>query len=162
MRVNPLVAVSAVCLLFGLTAQVNAVSLYWESDFGTWSNLSDEDDDYEEVYIGFDFTFYGTSHESLWINSNGALHFDGDIEEDLYDYQVGEDFESNYGPTIAPFWADLYPPYDGDIYYNTLGSGSDQRFVVTWDDVVDYEDEDYYNTFQSSSSCKRFDPVWLR
>ena len=76
MRVNRLVAVSAVCLLFGLTAQVHAVPVHWESDFGTLSYLSDEDDDYEEVNIGFDFTLYGTSYDSVCINSNGALHFE--------------------------------------------------------------------------------------
>ncbi|MBT4178471.1 MAG: PEP-CTERM sorting domain-containing protein [Candidatus Marinimicrobia bacterium] len=129
-------------LAFGGNA---SASLLWESDYGTWSDLSEEDDDSEEYSLGFDFVFYGQSYNSVYVNSNGALHFDD--SDDTDDYEVGDDIEDGYDPTIASFWADLDPDEGGDIYYNTLGSSGNMRFVVTWDDVYDYEEE-FYNTFQ--------------
>ena len=106
--------------------QANATPVHWESDYGSWSDLSEEDDDTEEYDLGFDFTFYGATYDSVWINSNGALQFDDDDD----DYEVGDEIEDGFGRVIAPFWADLNPDEEGDIYYNTLGTGSDRRFVV--------------------------------
>ncbi len=130
-------------LTFCLAGGASASPLLWESDYGTWSDLSDRDDDTEAYNLGFDFTFYGANYNSVYINSNGALQFDDNDD----DYEVGNDIEDSYGRVIAPFWADLYPGEEGDIYYNTLGTIGDRRFVVTWDDVIDY-DEEFNNTFQ--------------
>jgi len=131
-------------LAFWFAGGVSATPLLWESDYGTWSDLSDEDDETEKYNLGFDFTFYGASYDSVYINSNGALQFDAFD----YDYEVGNDIEDHYGRVIAPFWADLDASEGGNIYYNTLGTAGDRRFVVTWDDVIDHENE-FNNTFQA-------------
>lgn len=130
--------------ILGGAWESKAMPTYWESNYGIHSDLSDEDDDTEEHALGFNFVFYGTTYDSVYINSNGALAF----EDDDDDYEVGSDIEYEYGPVIAPFWADLYPDEEGDIYYNTLGGAGDRRFVVTWDDVMDYGEE-FNNTFQA-------------
>ncbi len=134
---------SAGLLTLCLAGGANASPLLWEPNYGTWSDLSDEDDDTESYNLGFDFTFYGATYSSVYVNSNGALLFDDDND----DYEVGDDIEDDFGRVIAPFWADLNPDEEGDIYYNTLGAAGDRRFVVTWDDVMDYEEE-FNNTFQ--------------
>ncbi len=134
---------SAGLLAFCLVGGASASPLLWESDYGTWSDLSEEDDETESYSLGFDFTFYGASYSSVYVNSNGVLQFDDDDDE----YEVGDDIEGDYGRVVAPFWADLNPDEGGDIYYNTLGTVGNRRFVVTWDDVMDYEEE-FDNTFQ--------------
>ncbi len=141
MKYSAILATSLLALSFA--GGVVAAPLQWESNYGTWSDLSDEDDETEQYNLGFDFTFYGATYSSVWVNSNGALQFDDNDD----DYEVGDQIEDDYGRVIAPFWADLDPDEGGDIYYNTLGTLGDRRFVVTWDDVIDYEEE-FNNTFQ--------------
>ncbi|CAN2040814.1 PEP-CTERM protein-sorting domain-containing protein [Candidatus Magnetomoraceae bacterium gMMP-15] len=135
--------IGLVIVLFGIAGVANATPIHWESNYGNLSDLSDEDDDSEKYNLGFDFTFYGATFNSVWVNSNGVLQF----EDDDYDYEVGDEIEDDFGRVIAPFWADLYPSEEGEIYYNTLGTTGNQRFVVTWDDVLDYAEE-FKNTFQ--------------
>lgn len=126
-----------------ITSQAIATPIYWESNYGTWSDLSEEDDETESYSLGFSFTFYGESYDSVWVNSNGVLQF----EDDDDDYEVEDDIEDEYGRVIAPYWADMDPEEGGNVYYNTLGIAGDKRFVVTWDDVMDYEEE-FRSTFQ--------------
>jgi len=135
--------ISTVIIIFGLVGTVNASAL-WQSNFGTHSNLSNEDDENELFNLGFDFTFYGNVYNEVYGTSNGSLFF---IDEE--DYEIGSDIESEYGPMIAAFNADLDPEgQSGDIYTNTLGSAGDMRFVMTWLDVGDL-DGAYNNSFQA-------------
>ena len=141
MKLWKITSIALIATCFFGTA--NASIMHWESNYGTLSNLSDEDDDNELFGLGFDFTFYGATYNEVYGSSNGSLFFN-----DEEDYQIGSDIEGDYGPMIAAFNADLNPEEDGNIYTNTLGASGDMRFVMTWLEVIDYEEE-FYNSFQA-------------
>lgn len=135
-------------IIIGLLAtcfigSANASLIEWESNYGTLSDLSDEDDERELFNLGFDFSFYNTTYTQVYGSTNGSLFFN-----DEGSYEIGSDIEDSYGPMIAAFNADLAPDEDGEVYTNTLGTAGDKRFVMTWLDVIDYEEE-FYNSFQA-------------
>ena len=101
------------------------------SGSGVATNLSDDIN--VSVSIGFSFPFYGTAQTQANINSNGTLRF-------------GDSTYLGFGNTCLPtsttpntntlyvIWDDLNPGAgSGNVYYQTLGSAGDQRFVVQWD-----------------------------
>jgi hypothetical protein len=98
---------------------------------GTPTLLSD--DSVLEVPIGFTFPMYGTDFTDVAIQSNGALHFGSDEELSL----TNECLPSDSVPAatnLYVFWDDLNPATgSGEVYYQTLGSDGDFRFVVQWD-----------------------------
>jgi hypothetical protein len=101
------------------------------SDTGTALGLSDDDN--AEVAIGFTFPFYDAPFDMANVQSNGVLRF-GDAD---YHGFSNECLPTTYTPSaynIYAFWDDLNP--DGltdEVYYETLGSAGDQRFIVQWD-----------------------------
>jgi hypothetical protein len=102
---------------------------------GTWlPDISDDDDEYELVPIGFSFDFYGNTYTEVYVTSNGILTFD---EDNAY-YWSNSAIPKSSTPNnmIAPFWDDLYPDTSGDIYYETQGTAPHRRFIAEWDDVA--------------------------
>lgn len=135
--------IAATLMMCCFLGSASASIIQWESNYGTLSGLSGEDDENELFTLGFDFSFYGATYSQVYGTSNGALFFDDEEE-----YEIGDEIEDSYGPMIAAFNADLNPDEDGSVYTNTLGSPGDMMFVMTWLDVIDY-DEEFYNTFQA-------------
>jgi len=87
------------------------------------------DDDTAEVVFtgGFSFPFFGTRHDSVFVNSNGNLTFGrGDV------VSIPEETGFLGGPPrIAPLWADLTPNLGGSVLTaETAGS-----FTVTFNQV---------------------------
>ena len=76
----------------------------FEPNLGTRLNLLD--DDSASVPPGFAFSFLGTAHTDVFVNSNGTLTFGGPSTDFVEDATV---FTSALQPTIAPFWDDLNP-----------------------------------------------------
>jgi len=98
------------------------------SSLGTALNLSD--DDFAEVSLPFDFSFYGDNKNTVKISSNGYLTFGSD----------GTDFSNDPIPDIndpndiiAPFWDDLNPSAGGSIYH--YYDASEEQFIVQYEDV---------------------------
>lgn len=98
---------------------------------GTPLNLGD--DDSAVISLPFSFPFYGISHTSVKISSNGYLTFG----EDAADY-TNDPIPNTSTPNdlIAPFWDDLNPAYSGDVYY--YFDNVNNRFIVEWYDVPHY------------------------
>ncbi|OZG70846.1 hypothetical protein BTA51_23695 [Hahella sp. CCB-MM4] len=120
-----------------------------------WTNDSSltaypQDDDFELVNIGFTFYLGEIAYTQVRILSNGALHF-GDDQGFYKDYTNESlpitsacsggncpGYEEPADRVILGYWDDLEPSLGGSVTYDTLGSGSDRRFVATWDSVPRY------------------------
>ena len=85
---------------------------------------------------GFQFKLYNTTYNSIYVSSNGMLTFGS-----------GNPFYLNTDLTsappqaaIAPLWSDLVVRGDPNsgVYWQVQGSGSTQRLVVQWNDVIFY------------------------
>jgi hypothetical protein len=94
------------------------------------------DDCGDLVPIGFSFSFFGTSHTSVNVCSNGYLTF-GDV---VNDFSNDPSFPNPETPNnvIAPYWDDWNPGAGGDVYYATLGVAPSRRFVVMWNQVLHF------------------------
>ncbi|MEW5748784.1 MAG: hypothetical protein AB1793_08405 [Candidatus Thermoplasmatota archaeon] len=108
------------------------------SSAGFWY---DDSDYVGPVSLGFDFTFYGNTYNSVYISTDGYIQFGAGSYSGSH-YTV----PSTSGPEniIAPFWSDLvvyYPTYNyGQVYYDTIGVSPNQQFVVEYHQVsLDYE-----------------------
>lgn len=111
---------------------------------GTATGIGDESD--LLVSIGFNFSLYGTSHADVYISDNGYLTFQP-ITGLSFSNQAIPD-AANPNSVIAPMWDDFDPSAAGEIYYQTLGTMPNRRFIVQWDSIPQWLDSDS-NTFQA-------------
>ncbi len=112
----------------------------WEeiSVTGTATGILDED--MATINLAFGFDYYGISYTSVNIFDNGFVSFSSSYN----------DFENTILPNtsqpqgvIAPFWCDMDPATQGEIYYYSDAS----KLIVQYDNVAQYE-EPGGNTFQ--------------
>jgi len=110
----------------------NGPEFDWIDITGVGTALVLTDDDNEVISLPFDFEFYGTSHSSVRISSNGYLTFGStgnDYNNDgIPNLQVPNDI-------IAPFWDDLKPIGGnwGTVYY--YSDTANNRFIVEYHQV---------------------------
>ncbi|MAG58799.1 MAG: hypothetical protein CMJ83_21125 [Planctomycetes bacterium] len=82
------------------------------------------------VFQSAPFTFYGTTHNDVWINSNGNLTFTAG-DTDFTSTQL--EFLNDPEPRIAPCWDDFSPNAGGSVTYNeNVATG---QFDVSWINV---------------------------
>lgn len=93
------------------------------------------DDTSVEIPIGFDFLFYGVSHNTVRVSSNGYLTFG----TNGFEY-TNAPIPSSPQPNdyIAPFWDDLNPGVGGSVYYLLEGTAPNRRLTIEWHDVPHY------------------------
>ncbi len=101
------------------------------------------DDEFSNVIVlPFNFSFYGTTYDSLYINNNGNISFDLP-----YSTFTANPFpDPNYN-MIAPFWADVdtRSANGGNVWFKL----NPHSLVVVWDHVGYWNMmEDKLNTFQ--------------
>jgi hypothetical protein len=92
--------------------------------------------------LGFDFPFYGQTHTSVFLNSNGGLTFGtGNSAFDEGATQVTQ-------PTVAYFWGDMDADAHGaDTRPNQmLYQQCANRFVITHTQFQDHDDATWNNT----------------
>ena len=106
------------------------------------------DDDYLELSLPFDFEFYGVSYGSIFIDSNGALHFDVLGSIDYTNACIPALNASGIDTLVAPLWDDLDPSAAGEIYHEIQGAEPSRVLVVQWEAVARYGSLDTY-TFQA-------------
>ena len=102
------------------------------STSGTTISIPITGDGSETVTIPFDFNFYGTISDTLRIGAEGGVLFNA-TNGDLSTVNASLP-TNNPGLAILPFWTDLQGD-QGEIYYTTLGSAGNRRFIVQWDTV---------------------------
>jgi hypothetical protein len=101
------------------------------------------DDNYSNsIQLPFDFSFYGTNYDSLYINNNGNISF-----LQPYFTFTAYAFPDPTFNMIAPFWGDVdtRSTNGGNVWYKM----NPHSIVIVWDHVGYYSMmEDKLNTFQ--------------
>ena len=94
------------------------------------------------ILLPFDFSFYGTTYDSLYINNNGNISF-----SQPYSTFTAYSFPDPTFNMIAPFWADVdtRSANGGNVWYKL----NPHSLVIVWDHVGYFAMmEDKLNTFQ--------------
>ncbi|MBC7227431.1 MAG: S8 family serine peptidase [Thermoflexales bacterium] len=94
---------------------------------GTPLNL--DDDAETNVTLPFPFTFYGTTSTAIRVGNNGGILFNA-TSGDLWagNENLGTTSSNNL---IVPFWDDIDSD-TGNVYYKTVGTAPNRRFVIEW------------------------------
>jgi hypothetical protein len=87
------------------------------------------------IALGFSFDFFGTSHSSIAVCSNGYLTF-GTTLTDFTEDPIPTAATPN--DIICPMWDDLSPNAGGTVHYQTSGPAGNQVFVAQWTNVPQY------------------------
>jgi len=117
------------------------VSTDWVEDVHSSGSAKDDGID-QDVPLGFSFTFNGTTYTEVDIDSNGYLVF-GDDPKSVYTNETLS--QSDKAQSIYPYWDDLNVAKGGTIRYDTIGSGEDIHFVVSWENVPQYPSNGAYS-----------------
>ena len=110
----------------------------WEDGISTTgthlATISNTDDDSEPAtFTNFTFPFYGQVFSQVFVSSNGLLLFgSGDSS---YQNRALPDSAAPHD-IIAPFWDDLNPGKNGDVFFKQ----ETDRFIVEFRDVAKHDD----------------------
>ena len=109
------------------------------------TGLSLQDDGMANVPIGFNFMFGDQTYSNISIAMNGFMTFDSvntfNSNVTRRRNYLAEQFPSTgYNQSIKPLHSDFIRRSSGNQspYYQTLGEGAAQYFVVMWHDVSEY------------------------
>ena len=108
----------------------------WVDATAGGTKLTLGDDEAASVPIPFPFTFYGASFSSVKVSSNAMLVFGADPATAYDNKPLPDPMTPNR--ILAPLWDDLNPLNGGGIWYRTVGSAPNRRFVVAWVGVPHY------------------------
>jgi hypothetical protein len=106
----------------------------------TATNAGPNDDESSpEVALPFPVRLGESTYNSLWVNTNGNVTFDGPMA----DY-VPTPFATFFRPVVAAYWDDVDTrgPTDGQVRYGTGSVGGRPSFCVRWDAVARYDEPD--------------------
>jgi hypothetical protein len=97
--------------------------------------------------LPFEFTFYGVTYTTLYIDSNGRLNFFANSS--YYSNIPFPCSDDKCKLVIAPLWDDLTTfPSGSEVRYAVVGSPPNRRLVVTWYGVSHYSSGGSF-TFQA-------------
>jgi len=102
------------------------------SQTGTLLVLRD-DEESAALPLGFTFNYYGISNSQVFVSSNGFITFGGEGSAPTGQTPLPSPGCPNVD--VAGLWADLDPSSFGAIYYQTLGTAPNRRFIVEFDRV---------------------------
>ena len=119
--------------MVGLFERPQAPGLADLSDAGVFCIVEGVGDDANRrIRLPFDFTFYGTTYDRVWLNSDGNLTFgSGDAQTAARD-------QSRFltgAPRIAFLYSDLNPSAGGQVRYR---KDDPNTLTVIWDAVPEY------------------------
>jgi hypothetical protein len=96
-----------------------------------WTPTGLRDDEIITVPLGFPFYYYGVPRATVTISSNGWIGFDTYTATYPFDAPMPDPGDPNN--IICPIWDNLEPQNTGaEVYYATIGTGSNRVFGVTW------------------------------
>jgi N-acetylneuraminic acid mutarotase len=123
-------------------------------DDDAWSN--NNDDGVVAATLPFSFTLYGTSYVTMYISTNGNVHFI--TPNDSYPGEAGfpclpSAASSVPRPMIAALWDDLVVPEEGQsggggVYTDVVGTAPNRTFVIEWRNVYEYFPPNDRGTFE--------------
>ncbi len=100
-----------------------------------------------EIALPFPFTFYGTPYTIVNAGSNGVLQF-GSSNSSFDNLCLTSGPVTGMGDMIAPFWDDLNLQFVGFLETAVIGTAPERIFVIEWDDIPRFGDEEDRVTFE--------------
>ncbi len=97
--------------------------------------------------IPFAFDFYGDSFSQLAVDSNGVVFFEDD-EMDVLNTPIPGLTPSGITRFIAPYWDDMNPEDQGDVFMEVVGDAPDRVVVLQWAGVSHFGNSNDTVTFQ--------------
>ncbi len=131
-------------------AQVNyaftASTATYSTISGTTASLSDitgygaqEEGFQNNIPIGFNFNYNGTTYSAIGVNANGFAYFGQLTTEDEANnaYTNGlKDLLPGLRPILAPFWEDTKYATVNEISYLTTGAAPNRVFTLQWNNMI--------------------------
>ena len=119
------------------------------------TQISNSDDNYQKLNIselaGWNFTFYETEYDCIYVSSNGWMSFPNRGYTDDWIDEIPSISEENIDG-VAVFGDDLNmklpPDGSGDIYFQFFGTTLGNRYLVIEYYQVSYYGGDYLGTFE--------------
>lgn len=130
--------------LYGYTCASGAGFTYIDATNDTFLYA---DDGVIELALPFPFVFYGATYTAVTAGSNGTLQFGGGMAQHT-NRCLDEGPAPGMGDLIAPFWDDLDLRFSGYLETEVTGEAPQRIFVVEWDDVPRFGDDQDRVTFQ--------------
>ncbi|KAA3660034.1 MAG: hypothetical protein DWQ04_20625 [Chloroflexi bacterium] len=100
-----------------------------------------------EIALPFPFTFYGTTYTTVNASSNGTIHF-GSSRTSFDNVCLTNGPATGMGDMIAPFWDDLSLQFLGYLETAVSGTVPNRIFIIEWDDVPRFGDDEDRVTFE--------------
>ena len=123
-------------------------------------DLIDCDDCTEYVELGFEFEFFGNTFDGMYVGTNGAISFTDDDDYCCSGDPIAENYYEN---AIMIMHTDLDPDEseNDQIRVQTLGSAPNREFVLSYQVVPNYEENEVLHTgqlvlFEGSNVIKIF------
>lgn len=156
-------------LLLVVSTYANA-TLLWESDKGQliYQNPFFGASDSVNKSIGFDFSFYGETFSSLWINSTGTISFNdmnespGNIHLPAVQPEIspGVPVPNKSMKMLAPLWDYLIAKNEvngiedpeAGVWVNSLGTPGSKKLVITWNSVSHFNEMSNPTPFYGSDT----------
>jgi hypothetical protein len=104
-------------------------------DTGGGTQLSMGLDSCAMITLNFDFPFYGKSHNTVYLVSNGFLSFDAPSYA-YYNTPMPDSSKPN--AIVAPFWDDLDADSGGFVRHKSFGTAPSRYWVAEWNSVPRY------------------------
>lgn len=103
------------------------------SSFTLWELAPNDDGSSSEISLPFPVTIRSSPYQSLYVNNNGNVTFDGP----MYQY-TPQPFGLLGRPMFAPFWADVDTRGTGSVRFGFGVIDGRSAFVVNWNGVGYY------------------------
>lgn len=121
-------------------SSLNNSTSYYTNVLGSQAMGGNDDQSTGRINLGFNFTLFGHTYDSFYINNNGNVSFNN-----AYSTYTPEGLTGVNAPVISPFFADVDTRGVGNVF---LRKDADQ-VIVTWDNVGYYNVKyDKTNSFQ--------------
>ncbi|GGP23372.1 nidogen-like domain-containing protein [Silvimonas iriomotensis] len=99
---------------------------YYTNNLGTDTLAPNDDESTGQINLGFNFTLYGATYDSLYINNNGNVTFLSPLSQFTPSGPTGVSV-----PVISPYFADVDTNGTGSVHYRL----ESDALYVTWDQV---------------------------
>jgi subtilisin family serine protease len=93
------------------------------------------DEDSIPVSLPFPFIYYGQTYDSVYVNTNGLLHFQPVGPFSFLGFNTPIPDSADPNAAIYALWDDLLVEGSGSIRTGVIGTAPDRAFVVEWRDV---------------------------
>ncbi len=135
-----------VCGTAGAQTYTKINTTYTWDSVGIDTGLYSDDTASGLINIGFNFPIGGTTYSGLYLNTNGLVTFTSGTSS--LSNAVPPTANAPY-PALMVFWDDLHSGYGGSsITYGTLGAAPNRRFVISYNNIAQYNNSGYRYTFQ--------------